>query len=384
MKFSDRALVAVASYSIAILGLFSLFLGSPDLRAQASKAEPDTVVFPNGEKLIGHFESFATGSAKFKSDAMGEITIDLSKVQELRTSRKFAVIRKGVQLEKGQRDGKIPLGTLTITNKNVQVDPGSGKPVENVAVADLEDIVDEGSFNKAFGRPNILQKWSGAASLGASLVQATQNSLSLASSLSLVRAIPTETWLPPRNRTLIDFSDTYGKVTQPGLPVVKTSIYHAGAERDEYFVDGVYALGLVAFDHNFSQGLNLQQLYGGGLGWTVIHRANETLDLKGTVNYEKQQFQVASQDRNLVNSLFAELYAYKFKDGIAFNQGISVSPSWNDRNAYSANATAGMVFPIYKGFGFTVNAINSYLNDPPPGFRKNSFQFSSGLSYAIP
>lgn len=384
MKFSNLARAVTTSSCAAIAGLCSLLFGVQGLRAQAAKPEPDTVVFPNGEKLIGHFEGFTGGSAKFKSDAMGEITIDLSKVQELRTSQKYAVVKKGVELERGQRSGKIPLGTLTVSNKSVQVDPGGGKPAETVAVADLENIVDEDSFNKAFGHPNILQKWGGSASVGASLVEATQNSLSITSAISLIRAIPTEAWLPPRNRSLLDFSDTYGKVTQPGLPEVKTSIYHAYVERDEYFTTRVYALGSAAFDHNFSQGLDLQQEYGGGIGWSVIHRTNEALDLKGTIDYEKQQFQVASQDKNLVTSVFAELYAYKFAKGIALTEGISVSPAWNITRAYSANATVGLVFPVYKGFGFTVNAIDSYLNDPPAGFKKNSVQFSTGLSYSIP
>ena len=36
---------------------------------------------------------------------------------------------------------------------------------------------------------------------------------------------------------------------------MKTSIYHADGERDEYFTPHLYGLGAVAFDHNFSQGL---------------------------------------------------------------------------------------------------------------------------------
>ena len=96
----------------------------------------------------------------------------------------------------------------------------------------------------------------------------------------------------------MDFSDSYGKVTQPGTPEVKTSIFHADAERDEYFTSRVYALGSTAFDHNFSQGLDLQQIYGGGIGWSALHRANETLDFKGSMDYEKQEFQVSTQNQN--------------------------------------------------------------------------------------
>jgi uncharacterized protein DUF481 len=374
----------LTAHRAAIALFFLVSLLSEGLHAQASKPEPDVVVFPNGEKLIGHFESSAGGSAKFKSDTLGEITIDLSKVQELHTSQKFAVIRKNVKLAKGEKDGRIPRGTISVGNQTVQVDPGNGQPPQTVPVGDLNVIIDGVSFDQAFRRPGIFQKWKGAVTLGSSIVEATQNSVSFNTAVALVRAIPSENWLPPRNRTTIDFSDSYGKVTQPGTPEVKTSVYHADAERDEYFTSRVYALGSLAFDHNFSQGLDLQQLYGGGIGWSAVRKANETLDFKGSIDYEKQQFFLSSQNQNLLNSVFAELYTVKFAHGIALNQQLSANPAWTNTRAYSVYGSIGITFPLYKRFGFTTNAIDSFLNDPPPGFKKNSIQFTTGLTYTLP
>jgi hypothetical protein len=368
----------------AITLLFFVFLPSAGLHAQAPKPEPDVVVFANGEKLIGHFESFAGGSAKFKSDTVGEVTIDLSKVQELHTSEKFAVIRKNVKLAKGETDGQIPHGTISVADKTVQVNPGNGQPAQAVPVGDLNNIVDEASFEQAFHHAGLFQKWKGAIAVGSSIVEATQNSVSLSTSVGLVRAVPTETWLPPRDRTALDFSDSYGRVTQPATPTVKTSIYHADAERDEYFTSRVYALGAAAFDHNFSQGLDLQQLYGGGIGWSAIHQDKESLDFKGTVDYERQAFQISSQNKNLITSVFAELYGLKFAHGMVLSQQLSVSPAWNNTNAYSAYGGVGITVPVYKRFGLNANVIDSFLNDPPPGFKKNSVQFSTGFTYTLP
>jgi hypothetical protein len=363
---------------------FLVALSAPVLlHAQAAKPEPDVVVFPNGEKVIGHFESFMGGTAKFKSDTLGEITIDLSKVQELHTSEKFAVIGKNVKLAKNERDGQIPLGTISISNQTVNVNPGDGQPAKSVPVGDLSDIVDEASFDQAFHHARFYQKWNGAIAFGSSIVEATQNSVSFNTSVSLVRAIPTEDWLPPRNRTTLDFSDSYGKVTQPGTPEVKTSIYHADAERDQYFTSRVYALGAIAFDHNFSQGLDLQQLYGGGIGWSAIHRSNETLDFKGSIDYEKQQFEVSSENQNLLDSVFAQFYTLKFAHGIALAEQLSASPAWTNTRAYSAYGSVGIVFPVYKRLGFNANVIDSFLNNPPPSFKKNSVQFTTGLSYTL-
>jgi hypothetical protein len=198
-----------------------------------------------------------------------------------------------------------------------------------------------------------------------------------------VRAVPSETWLTPRNRTTIDFSDSYGKVTQPGTPEVKTSIFHADAERDQYFTSQVYALGSTAFDHNFSQGLDLQQIYGGGIGWSAIHKTSETLDFKGTIDYEKQQFEDSSQDQNLLTSVFAELYTVKLVHGIALNEQLSASPAWTNTRAYSTYGSVGITLPVYKRFGFNANVIDSFLNNPPAGFKKNSIQFTTAVIYTL-
>lgn len=362
----------------------------PGLRAQApakapAKSGPDTVTFEDGEKLIGYFEGFVNGAAKFKSDKAGEITIDLSKVQELQSTEKFAVIRKGLKLTKKETDGKVPQGTVSVSQGMVQVNPGNGQPVQSVPLKDVLDIVDQSAFLNAFRSPGIFHAWTGSLTAGASLVEATQNSLSINSSVNLVRVIPTanQNWLPASNRTLVVFSDTYGTVSQPGTPTVKTSIYHAAAERDEDFVDDVFAFGSVAFDHNFSQGLDLQQTYGGGVGWTIIKQAKQRLDVKGSIDYERQSFQIPTADQNLANSVFAQDYSRTFAHGLVLNETISASPAWSNERAYSTYASVGVVFPVYKRFGFSANAIDSFLNDPPPNFKQNSVQFNVGISYTL-
>ena len=265
----------------------------------------------------------------------------------------------------------------------MHINSGEGKPEQTVPIANLNMIIDEASFDEAFHHTSFFRKWDGEITVGSSIVEATQNSTSFNTAVNLIRAVPTESWLSPRDRTTVDFSDSYGKVTQPNTPEIRTSIYHADAERDQYFSTRVYALGSIAFDHNFSQGLDLQQLYGGGLGWTVVHRQKETLDLKGSVDYERQEFQVSSENQNLLNSVFTELYTLKFSKGFLLNQQLAVSPSWTNTRAYSAIGSVGLTLPVYKRFGFSVNVIDSFLNDPPPTFKKNSVQFTTGLSYTL-
>ena len=78
----------------------------------------------------------------------------------------------------------------------------------------------------------------------------------------------------------MNLSAAYGEVTQPTTPTIKTAIFHGDAERDEYFSPRLYVFGQGAFDHNYSQGLDLQQTYSGGIGLTIFQHPNETLDIK--------------------------------------------------------------------------------------------------------
>jgi hypothetical protein len=173
--------------------------------------------------------------------------------------------------------------------------------------------------------------------------------------------------------------------------VTKSSITHFGAERDEYFSPRVYVLAQAVFDHNYAQDLDLQQIYGGGLGWTAAKSPKQEVDLKGTAQYEKQQFipGAASANQNLIGSTFAVNYILHLKL-LTYTQAVSFIPAYNNLKAYSATETDTVTFPAYKNFSFTLGSLDSYLNNAPfvgtsstPPTKPNSFQFTMGLTYAF-
>jgi hypothetical protein len=321
------------------------------------------------------------GSAlTFKSDALGEITVDWSKVKELQSSAKVAVIPKGVRLRKPDDAATIAQGTLSVQDQQVHL---AAEPPHTIPVADAGQIIDQAVFQNALShQPGFFDAWKGTVTIGAAVVNATQDSESFTGAVALVRAIPTENWLEPRNRTSLDLNAAYGEVTQPATPTIKTAIFHGDAERDQYFSPRLYVFGLGEFDHNFSQGLDLQQTYSGGIGVTLIHRDNETLDLKGSLSYVSQQFSGAPNE-SLIGSIFAEAFNRKFKR-LTLDQHLTLIPTWNNTNAYSGAFNALLSMPLYKRLNASAGFIDSYLNNPPPAFRKNSVQLTLGITYALP
>jgi hypothetical protein len=361
-------------------------------------APPDVIIFTNGDQLTGTFQREVAGTVTFHSDILGDIDVPWAKIKELRTNTKWAILEKNVTPQRGKLPKNLPSGTLTVSNNLITVHPENNAMIQPIAVADAQYIIDEPTLNKqVYGHPGFFEAWNGAATAGATIVQATQKQYTFNGAVALVRVVPTLTWLDPRNRTIVDFTGSYGKITQPAYfslgvfypPTnTKSSIFHADAERDQYFSPRMYALVQTAFDHNYSQGLDLQQIYGGGIGWTAIKRPKQELDLKGTIQYEKQTFLNATDgiNQNLIGSTFAGVYLLKLPRGMIFHQQVAYIPAWNNSTAYSATESDTLAIPFYKSLSFSIGTLDSYLNNPPPAIPptlRNSFQFTFGATYAV-
>jgi hypothetical protein len=365
---------------------------------------PDVLVLSNGDTLHGNFVNSLQGKLTFHSDPLGDVIIEWDKVKELHTTEKFAVLDKNVKLRGHKSAEHIPSGTLKVENQTVTVQTENSPAPAPIPVKNAPFILDEATLDKEVNHePSFLSGWNGDATAGATLVTATENQYSFSGGIGLVRVVPTVSWLDPRDRTSLDFTGSFGKITQPAYTVpptppsttptvvsavgTKSAIYHADAERDEYFSSRVFALVQTAFDHNFGQDLDLQQIYGGGIGWTALKTAKQEGDLKGTVQYEKQQFisGAGSTNQNLIGSTFAATYVLHTKL-LTYIQGVAFIPAYNDERAYSANETDTFAFPAYKNLSFSLGTNDSYLNDPPvslPPTKRNSFQFTMGMTYAL-
>ena len=319
------------------------------------------------------------------------------KIKELHTAHEFALVDKTVTQRGRKAAGQIPVGTIEVVDQTLTLHPRSAaaSAPAPMPVKDAQFIMDEPTLSKQINHePGFFSGWNGAATAGATLVTATQNQYTVSGGIGLVRQVPTVSWLSPRNRTSADFSGSFGKITQPGYrsgattvaPVVsKSDIAHVDAERDEYLSPRFFALGQAAFDHNYSQNLNLQQVYGGGLGWIALKTPKEEADLKATAQYEKQQFITGGGNQNLVGSTFAAAYVLHLKL-LTYTQGLSFIPAYSNLRAYSATETNVLAFPAYKRLSFSLGTMDSYLNDTPvslPPTKRNSFQFTMGMTYAI-
>jgi hypothetical protein len=379
--------------------LFALLLGIVPFAwtqakpAPAAKPATDVLIFANGDQLTGKLKSVTAGKVIFDSEMAGELTIPIDKIKDLRSGAEFALLKKGDHATKS-----APEGSVAVAGGNLVLTPPGGQPAAEVPAASVDYLIDRATFDQQMGHETkFLSGWNGALNGGANIERSTTTGTTLSAGLALVRAIPTVPWLPARNRTTVDVQESYGRLSTPVIPptvpptgpsVVLTSIFHADAERDQYVTPRVYGLGDVAFDHNFGQGLQFQQIYGGGLGWTAIKDAKQELDVKFDIHYEKQQFittpGVATEpSKSLIGDTIFEAYHRDLPHKLLFTETAAILPAWNDTSAYSADVTATLTLPVYKRLSTSLTTTDNFLNDPAPYFKKNSYQFIAGVTYQL-
>ncbi len=148
----------------------------------------------------------------------------------------------------------------------------------------------------------------------------------------------------------------------------------------------------MAFDHNYAQGLSLQQTYGGGIGWTPIKTPKQQLDVKADLHYETQAYLNTSingapvagtPSTQLFGSTLSEAYRRNLPHKILLTETANILPAFNNGNAYSYNVTGILALPVFKRLSASFTSTDNYLNDPSPGYKKNSYQFVTGVTYTL-
>jgi hypothetical protein len=329
----------------------------------------------------------------------------LENVEELKSKRDFAVVPKDV---KNARDSAmVPQGAIKIGEKGILVSPlptikpevsaapaaPKAKPsapsteavvVKEIPTTKIAVIVDDATYQKEIHKKiGWISGWDGHITTGTAMIYSTQNSYLFQADTALKRTVPTVSWLDPKLRTTINFTLSAGKTTQPGTPETITNIFHVDAERDEYFSPRGYYLQGLSFDHNYSQGLVLQQNYGFGIGATVFKKKDSEFDVTTDLHYESQHFNATSNvtelNLHLVGSTLTEAYTRKWGK-LQFDEKFLADIAWNNASAFSAAGTSSLRLPVYKKLAFSVSTIDNFLNNPQVGYKKNSFQLSTGFA----
>ncbi len=381
-----------------------LSTGGNQTRAQAVKAakppdNQDTITLTNGDTLTGKVGKVTFGKVAFHDDVLGDLTIPLSKIKTMNTKIAFAAASTAESLTRKNVAEEVPVGKVSIENETVKITPQSGGERQFPA-KDLSFMLDAEAYQRELhNESDFFYGWTGTATVGATLVEATNSSQTYTGTLAFVRAIPTIAGLPAGSKTILNLSGTYGLAKNPQIisgdnvyqtaSVTKTDILHGDLEYDKFFTSTIFGLVNASADHNFGNGLQLQQAYGAGIGWAILRTPQNDLSLRAALQYEQQQFYngitsgLGTPTDNLVGALVGETWNRNFPHNMKFKESITLSPTFNLVNSYSGVGSASFLFPVYKRLNFSITTTDNYLGDPPEGFLRNTFQLTTGITYTL-
>lgn len=326
----------------------------------------DTLRLTNGDRLTGTVKRADNAKVVFHSDPVGDVTVEWKDVQQLQTAGTYVIVEPDRTVVRGSV--AFGAGALTVGGASVTLDR-------------VRLIVSAADYDKAMREQGLLQGWRGELGAAFSEVSATQSSTSLSTDINLHRTVPPFEGVPQRSNTLFEFHAAYGSLTQPGVARVKTSIFSLGLEQDENFTAHAFALEDAAFSHNYSQGLQFQQEYGGGGGWILVDSKVTHLELKADVHWTREEF-LAGPSTSFVASNVSETM-HRQLGRIAWTENITAAPAYTNWNAFQASAATAWAMPVARALAVNIALLDSYLNNPQPGFQHNSFQFSTGVVWSV-
>ncbi len=340
----------------------------------AAHAAADTLTFTNGDRITGTLVRADASNVYFQSPMFGQAAVPWKNIQSLTTEKPYVLITSRY----GVHHGRILLRHQQLIIYRQGHATAILTPKQTAMLVTPETY----SHDITAAYP-IWSGWKGALTAGISLVNATQSVRSFTGSIAISRQTPRLDWLPPQSKTSFALQGNYGRIAQTGHPTVLTEILNSALEQDEYLSTRLFLFANAIGDRNIAQGLGLQQAYGGGLGWKIKHTPATEISVRADLHYTRQRFLNQAGNHFLASS-YTENFSHHFNQAVIWTESLSVTPSLTQSLAYQTSGSTALVIPLYKALSFNTSIIDSYINNPQPGFLKNSLQFVSGLQFTLP
>jgi putative salt-induced outer membrane protein len=339
--------------------------------ALASAAVADTVVLKNGDHLTGTVEVSDGKDVTLKTDYAGEIKIQWSAVQELKTDKPIYIVTP---------DKKTVSGTVTTDGSNLVIHTANNGTVQvalaQVTVVRSSDV--ETAYEKSL-HPGLLEAWKGGVNLGFAVARGNSETTNLTTGFTADRKTSND------EITLYE-SSLYSTSDLPGGGVIANSIL-GGAKYDRNFTKRMFVFVSADYGHDALQDLNLRQIYSGGLGVHIINNPNTTFDFLAGGNYTRENYGNGvgiAVDRSLGGITLGENFMHKFGKSTTFTEVFYFYPDLSDTSQYRFSLDAASVTKINKWLGWQTSLTDRYVTDPPiAGTKSNDVIFSTGINVSF-
>ena len=332
----------------------------------SSQLFADQLVMKNGDRLSGTIEKSDDKTLVIKTDYAGEITVQLSAVQELNSTAPLHV---------GLKSGQTLVGPVTSENGNLAVATSTGKvEASRDSVSVIRNDAEQTAYDKSLN-PGWGEGWTGGVNFGFALTRGNSQTKNLALAFTADR------------KTLHDKLSLYANSVfatndAPGAtPSTSADAKQGGIRYDHDITPRLFAFVGGDFQSDALQTLNLRSVFGGGLGVHVIKAEATTLDLLGGANYTHESYDAFS--RNLAAITFGEEFMHKLHKSTVLTQTFYFYPDLTNTGEYRGTFNFGTVTKISKWLGWQNSFSDIYVSNPPLGKKQNDILLTTGLNVSF-
>ena len=320
-------------------------------------AVADEVVFLNGDRLTGTIVSAAGGKLVLKTEAAGDVTIDLAKVKTFSTAAP-------VQVRVGGE--KAPLVTTPIGSDGegkVETTTAPGAP-QTVAIADINAI-----------NPPA-PEWKGRIALNGLFTTGNSETQQIGFNAALGKR-----WEDDALAFAAQYS--YGRQKDQDTGVSTTTIDYAMflARYEHYFTKKFYGYAQVKFERDGVAELNVRVAPSIGAGYAWFEGPTFNLKTEAGLAWIYEDYEkTGSRD------YFAPRLAYYVDwtpvDPLKLFHSLEYLPSFDDfTGKYLLNIDAGLRAGMWKGLFAEFKIEYRYNADPEAGRKKADTRYVVGLGW---
>lgn len=341
----------------------------------------DQITLKNGDRLTGTVVKSDGKTLVLHTEAAGDVTIQFSSIQDVKTDAELHVTLKGGKTAVGPvttSDGKIEIATKTAGTVEA--------PKEDVTL--IRNDAEQTAYEKLL-HPGLLHGWNGGANVGFSVARGNSQTENLALAFNAVH--------PTLNDKITMYASTIYSKNDLATPSSVANLETGGLRYDRNINPKLFGFAGVDFMSNALQYLGLRSTGSGGLGFHAVKSDSTILDFLAGVNYTHETYHFVPGNpladppipdtpgitNNFAALTLGEELMHKLGKSTVLNQKFYFYPNLSDTGQYRGTFDLGTITKLNKWLGWQNQFSDIYVSNPPAGARKNDLVLTTGLNFSF-
>jgi len=321
----------------------------------------DELIFTNGDRLTGKIDHLLEGKLVFKSEVIGEVTIDVSKIQTFSTDDPVAVHLK---------DDNVLL------QKIVSSEPGKFA-IEGAGTVKAQDF-ELAAISSINPPPKPDPKWTGNLSAGLTSTHGNTKSESISGSFNMSKRAHND-----RTKVSVDYAKSKQENKTTGEKETTEDWWRSKMKYDYFFSKKLYGYVDGRYEKDAIAELDRRMIVGGGAGYQWI----ESEDLNFSTEFGLASLYEKFDNQTDSNSEVSFQAGYNFDKtlmkNVKFIHDLTYYPSTDKVSDYYLTST-GEIRAYFTSTMFTTfKVIFDYDATPAIGSHKTDTKYLFGVGYSF-